>query len=126
MNIIQAMQALENGKKIRRVDWLDSNCCLRLDKQKGEIKDEYNNNMVGIPIDNFFKDEWEIYTEYFDFFEAMRRIKEGKKVTNTDANSCGFIYKLDEDNHTIILDELNCRFDFINKEINSDKWYEVD
>lgn len=129
MNIIEALQALKDGKKIRKVIWPNSNCYYYLDERKGEMKDSYNNNAIGISIDNLFNDEWEIYEpepEYFDFFEAIKRIKEGKKVTNVDSNSCGFIYKLDEDSRIIILDEPNRGFNFIHKEINSDKWYEVE
>ena len=126
MNAIEALKALKDGKKVKSRCWADRKAYIELNENKQIVGGQ--NEPSYIWIEDLASDEWELYddTEYFDFFEAMKRIKAGKRVSNTNANSCGYVYKLNEDNHTITLDKLNCSFDFIHKEINSDKWFEVE
>ena len=128
MNIIEALQALEDGKRIRKINWLYSHSYFYLDKRKGEIKNELNKNVHSIFIDNLFKDDWELHdgTEYFDFFEAMNRIKDGKIVTNKD---CPFKqYYLDIDGNFSCKHPIsNYLYQVISIELtNSTTWYEVE
>ena len=123
MNVIEALQALKDGKKIRGRKWKNKQIYFELN-ENGQIVNLHG-NLVNIWPNSLDADDWELYEpEYFDFFEAIARIKAGKKVTNAGVDT--FIYKLDEDSHKIILEEFGSDFNFIQEEINSKKWYEVD
>ena len=124
MNIIDAYEALKDGKQIRRCQWKDKEYYLELNKNN-QIVDPQG-EFAFIWTESLSDDDWEIYddTKYFDFFEAIKRIKAGKRIAN--ANTDKFIYKLDEDSHMIILEEFGSDFNFIQEEINSNKWYEVE
>ena len=124
MNAIEAMQALKDGKKIRKRHWRDRKIHIQLNKN-GQIVDP-RGDAIAMNTYNLVSDEWELYddTEYFDFFEAIKRIKEGKKVSTEDVK--GPIYKLDRAGHTILLDGFGDSFSFIRDEITSNRWYEVE
>lgn len=124
MNAIEAMQALKDGKKIYKKQWSDEEFYYVELNENNQIIDQQG-EFSYICTENLTADDWELYddTEYFDFFEAIARIKEGKKVSH--ASSDKFIYKFDEDSHMIILEEFGNEFSFIEEEINSNKWYEV-
>lgn len=87
MNILEAMQALKDGKKIRKRQWENMNFYIQLNRNF-QIVDPQGD----VAAMNTYKlggDEWELYddTEYFDFFEAVARMRYGKVVANKECPS---------------------------------------
>ena len=58
MKFYEAMELLESGKKIRKVNW-NKNCFLYIDKETGDILDEEKRMYYFTNIKA--KDEWEEY-----------------------------------------------------------------
>lgn len=128
MDAMEAFKALLDGKKIKRKNWTGKGwyCCLHM--ETGGLRIQHYENFLNIPNDRFFEDEWELYKpkhehEYFDFFEAMKRMKDGKKVTNVNSDEC---YAYSVESGAIYLIESKQEADFIAEEINCQEWYEVE
>ena len=128
MNVIEAMQALKDGKKIRGRKWKNKQIYFELN-ENGQIVNLHG-NLVNIWPNSLTSDDWELYEpEYFDFFEAIARIKEGKRVTCK--HNSNFYYYYDEDlNKPLRMIKAsnlnNSQAVFCDFETNSKEWYEVE
>lgn len=86
MRLSEAIKCLEEGKKVRKTDWINT-CYLhlvgkRLMDEEGGYYDLYS---------NCFYYDWEIYEEpekTYSFMEAVQLVKEGKTVTRRDYVGC--------------------------------------
>lgn len=120
MNIIEAAKLMKADKKMRRRSWAFKKSYIYMDCF--EFFDKDGNKYVP-GYDDLTADDWEVYegTEYFDFFEAVRRLEDGKKVTNEWRASEYYCY------HEGII---KCSGRYSSpigyKEYNSKRWFEVE
>lgn len=119
MNIIEALQAMKDSKKIRGRKWKNKQIYFELN-ENGQIVNLHG-NLVDIWTNSLTADDWEVYEpiEYFDFFEAIKRLKDGKKVTNEWIKP-GYYYYGDT------IQYVNCTPPIEYKEYNSKRWFEVE
>ena len=127
MNIIDAYEALRNGKKVRKNHWPDKDSYIELNAES-QIVDKYGDPAPFYAYNMVEPDSWEFYEpeceiEYFDFFEAMKRLKEGKKVTNV--NDPQVYFKLIVNDLYFYVDDVAVDAQFTKSDIAYKKWYEV-
>ncbi len=131
MNIIDAIKEMNEDKEIYRTCW----SCKQKLKASEDFKilaDVATNTVYAFSVTDLLADDWAIYEkpkEYFDFFEAIKRIKEGKRVTCK--HNSNFYYYYDEDlNKPLRMIKAsnlnNSQAVFCDFETNSKEWYEVD
>ena len=116
MKFYEAMELLESGKKIRKVNW-NKNCFLYIDKETGDILDEEKRMYYFTNIKA--KDEWEEYLgDLDDRIEVMKVYKDLYKVVNEAYNvhiHDNIILKFIEQNdYRYVIDELKVLLDMMN------------
>lgn len=123
MNVLEALQALKDGKKIRKKDWLYAGYYIQLNEHNqiidlhGDVKQIYTDSL---------NDEWELYDDakHFDCFEAMKRLKDGKKVS---FYSDSRLYYVEENGY--IMFHAKCSsmpINFLQDDFLSKYWHEVE
>lgn len=136
MNIIEAGNELSKGRKIRLSEWEEGKFIQRSSYGLDSIRplfNQYGENYL-LNMYDLLSINWEIYEEpkeYFDFAEAVARIKQNKTVAcdGTENNDYFWYEKVSEPNpwrRYIKECGLNQPAVFDSYEVNSDKWYEVD
>lgn len=92
MKFAYAYEALKNGAKIKRAHWLGwwskENGTIKMHCKDGRVLDIRETEDVFFTIDNLITEDWEIIEGYlpdlcvstFTFGEALRRMKQGKRV----------------------------------------------
>lgn len=127
MNILEAANELSKGKKVRLSEWEEGKFIQRTSYGLASacpLFNQYGGNYL-INMYDLLSDNWELYEEpreYFGFFEAMRRLEAGKKVTNPYQAPEYYLF-----NKTIRLSEnTSWGTSFEIPEIACQEWYEVD
>jgi hypothetical protein len=92
MRFWEAMKAIEEGKKVRQVDWEKEDYIYILNFTIRNESHEYGN----IHIDyRGIEKEWELYQEpvkTYTFQEIIPFLKEGKKVKRKNSHMCECLY----------------------------------
>ena len=116
MKFYEAMELLESGKKIRKINW-NKNCFLYIDKETGDILDEEKRMYYFTNIKA--KDEWEEYLgDLDDRIEVMKVYKDLYKVVNEAYNV--HIYDnvilkfIEQNDYRYVIDELKVLLDMMN------------
>ena len=123
MKFYEAMELLESGKKIRKVNW-NKNCFLYIDKETGDILDEEKRMYYFTNIKA--KDEWEEYLgDLDDRIEVMKVYKDLYRVVNEAYNV--HIYDdiilkfIEQNDYRYMIDELKVLLDMMNNVYKLDK-----
>ena len=123
MKFYEAMELLESGKKIRKVNW-NKNCFLYIDKETGDILDEEKRMYYFTNIKA--KDEWEEYLgDLDDRIEVMKVYKDLYRVVNEAYNV--HIYDdiilkfITQNDYKYMIDELKVLLDMMNNVYKLDK-----
>lgn len=108
MDFSKAYQALKQGKKIKREHWLgywikEDNKIMMYCKDGNKL-DLTDSEDIFFTIDNLIQDDWVVIKEdnenvklevnTFTFGEALRKLKQGKKVARTGWNGKGIFIEL--------------------------------
>ena len=81
MNFLSAMEELELGKKIRKIDWVENAYICR--DNEGFVRDQ--NKCIYAEWARYPFCKWELYEDpKHDFDWAVEQIKSGKTVTRKD------------------------------------------
>ena len=123
MKFYEAMELLENGKKVRKTNW-NKNCFLYIDKETGDILDEEKRMYYFTNIKA--KDEWEEYLgDLDDRIEVMQVYKDLYRVVNEAYNV--HIYDdiilkfIEQNDYRYMIDELKVLLDMMNNVYKLDK-----
>ena len=123
MKFYEAMELLESGKKVRKVNW-NKNCFLYIDKETGDILDEEKRMYYFTNIKA--KDEWEEYLgDLDDRIEVMKVYKDLYRVVNEAYNV--HIYDdiilkfIAQNDYKYMIDELKVLLDMMNNVYKLDK-----
>ena len=123
MKFYEAMELLESGKKVRKVNW-NKNCFLYIDKETGDILDEEKRMYYFTNIKE--KDEWEEYLgDVDDRIEVMKVYKDLYRVVNEAYNV--HIYDdiilkfIAQNDYKYMIDELKVLLDMMNNVYKLDK-----
>lgn len=123
MKFYEAMELLESGKKVRKVNW-NKNCFLYIDKETGDILDEEKRMYYFTNIKA--KDEWEEYLgDLDDRIEVMQVYKDLYRVVNEAYNV--HIYDdiilkfIEQNDYRYMIDELKVLLDMMNNVYKLDK-----
>ena len=123
MKFYEAMELLESGKKVRKVNW-NKNCFLYIDKETGDILDEEKRMYYFTNIKA--KDEWEEYLgDLDDRIEVMKVYKDLYRVVNEAYNV--HIYDdiilkfITQNDYKYMIDELKVLLDMMNNVYKLDK-----
>ena len=123
MKFYEAMELLESGKKVRKVNW-NKNCFLYIDKETGDILDEEKRMYYFTNIKA--KDEWEEYLgDLDDRIEVMKVYKDLYRVVNEAYNV--HIYDdiilkfITHNDYKYMIDELKVLLDMMNNVYKLDK-----
>jgi len=100
MNFFQAMEALEDGKKIKNDEWKATDY-IYVDEEDGLIKDQDNKHIGLVMASDTTIDIWEVYEEFqenLSFDEILPLLLEGKKFKRKDW-TVGYIFLLTNAGH---------------------------
>lgn len=127
MNFIEAAKIAQNGKKFRRSNWVKGRFIWTgEDREFSIIVLKFSGGFLPIlSLEDYLANNWEICEEpreYFDFFEAMRRLEVGKKVSNLYQEAEYYQFN----KFLMSSDNTNRATFFDIPEIASNKWYEVE
>lgn len=101
MKFAEAYEALKNGAKIKRTHWLGWWCredgTIKMHCKDGRVLDIRETEDVFFTVDNMITEDWEIVegklpdlcVNTFTFGEALRRMKQGKRVARKGWNGKG-------------------------------------
>lgn len=81
MNFIEACKLMERGKQVHRTGWDNPECfigCPRINKEICYAADDVP--VVDFNLNDYLAEDWEEYTEQYDFQWAVEQLKEGREV----------------------------------------------
>jgi hypothetical protein len=106
MNFFEAMDALEDGDKIKNAKWTNTEY-VYLDDADGLLKDHDNKHVSLVMASSFKEDSWELYEKHetFLFFcEVLPLLLEGKRFKKKDWAD-GYIFLLTKAGHIFYRNE---------------------